>query len=423
VSSLALWIAAFLLAEFALQRAAEVVNLRRSDEPPPRLVADLYDGERLSRFRRSFRDRTRLEWAAAGTQMTVLMAFWFGGGFAVADRWARAATAVPLLQGLLFLGGLALARWLLALPFAVWHTFVVEERYGFNRTTPAVFAADRAKELGLALALGLPLAAGVLWFFHSRGGSAWLWCWLAVAAFLLGVPYVAPHWILPLFHRFTPLEEGPLRREIDRYARSIGFPLGDIVVMDGSRRSTRSNAFFTGFGRNRRIVLYDTLVERHGVDELVAVLAHEMGHYKQRHIPVMAALGILQTGVFFYLLSLLIASPVLAGAFYLPEPSVHGGIVFFAILFSPLETVAGVGVQALSRRNELAADRFSVETAGRPQALADALRKLSAENLSHPRPHSLAVWLNHSHPPLARRLQGIEGAAGRPLRAGSPKAS
>ena len=225
---------------------------------------------------------------------------------------------------------------------------------------------------------------------------------------MLFMQYIAPTWIMPLFNRFEPLPPGELRDAILAYAKDIGFKLDNLFVMDGSRRSTKSNAFFTGFGRHRRIVLFDTLIEKHSVEELVAVLAHEMGHYKRRHILKHMLVSIGQTGLLFYILSIFISHPGLFAAFYVEEVSVYAGLVFFGMLYAPMDSLIGMALQALSRRHEYQADAFCVETGGNGSALISALKKLSVDNLSNLQPHPFYVFLNYSHPPVLQRIAAIE---------------
>jgi len=220
--------------------------------------------------------------------------------------------------------------------------------------------------------------------------------------------YIAPTWIMPLFNRFDPLPEGELRQSILAYAQEIDFQLDNIFVMDGSRRSSKSNAFFTGFGKNRRIVLFDTLIENHTVDELVAVLAHEMGHFKKKHILKNMAIGIIQSGLMFYILSLFISYPGLFEAFFVDQVSVYAGLIFFGVIYAPLDGLLALALKALSRRHEYEADRFAVKTSGKPSAMAGALKKLSVHNLSNLQPHPFYVFLHYSHPPVLKRIEAIE---------------
>jgi STE24 endopeptidase len=290
---------------------------------------------------------------------------------------------------------------------------VIEERFGFNRTTPMTFVKDMVKGLGLAVVLGGPLLAGVLAFLHYAGPYAWVYCWVATVLVMLGVQFVAPTWIMPLFNTFQPLQPGPLREALLAYARGVDFPLQDVYVMDGSRRSSKSNAFFTGFGKHKRVALFDTLIAQLAPPELVAVLAHEIGHYKKHHIVQGLLLSIVHMGVLFFLLSLFLHHQGLFEAFYVEQPSVYAGMVFFTLLYTPLELLLSIGMQVFSRRHEYAADRYAVETFGQPEAMAQALQKLSVQNLSNLTPHPLYVFLHYSHPPVLKRIQAIRHTATR----------
>jgi STE24 endopeptidase len=273
------------------------------------------------------------------------------------------------------------------------------------------FVKDMVKGLGLAIILGGPLLAGVLAFLQYAGPYAWVYCWVATVLVTLGVQFVAPTWIMPLFNTFQPLAPGPLREALLAYARGVDFPLQDVYVMDGSRRSSKSNAFFTGFGKHKRVALFDTLIAQLTPPELVAVLAHEIGHYKKKHIVQGLLLSITHMGVMFFLLSLFLHHQGLFQAFYVEQPSVYAGMVFFTLLYTPLELLLSIGMQVFSRRHEYEADRYAVETFGQPEAMAQALQKLSVQNLSNLTPHPLYVFLHYSHPPVLERLQAIRRTA------------
>lgn len=396
-----------IIIDFLLHFAADFLNLSSVSDTLPDEFAGVYDSASYARSQEYLRVNTRFGWVAGGFSIAVTLLFWFLKGFPLLDRLVRSWGLSPLLTGLLFMGSLMLAKAIFSLPFSIYTTFVIEERFGFNRTTPATFFMDRVKGLILALLIGTPLLAGILAFFEYAGPSAWWMCWLAMTLFTLVIQFIAPTWIMPLFNRFTPLAEGELRDAILAYARSIDFPLQNVFVMDGSKRSGKSNAFFTGFGKNRRIALFDTLIEGSAVKELVAVLAHEMGHYKKKHIWMGLLLGILQTGLMFYLLSLFISYQGLFDAFYMDKKSIYAGLVFFSMLYSPMDFFLGLLLQLLSRHNEFAADRFAVETTGDPASMAGALKKLSVKNLSNLTPHPFYVALNYSHPPVLARIRAI----------------
>jgi len=402
-----------ILVQQGLALAADLLNLRALSPAPPAGFEHVYERERYARSQEYTRAKTRFSFWPQAFDLALLLGFWFGGGFAWLDRATRALGHGELVTGLLFMGALFLGKSLLDLPFRHWSTFVLEERFGFNKTTRATFWADAAKGLLLALVLGGPLLAAILFFFERLGDSAWLLCWGVVALFTLFVQWVAPTWIFPLFNKFKPLEEGELRSAVLDYARRVGFPLEGLFVIDGSRRSTKANAFFTGFGKRKRIALFDTLIEKHTTEELVAVVAHEIGHYKRRHILQGLVFGLAQAGLVFFVLSRVLSEPALFAAFGVTTPSVHAGLVFFALLWSPLELVLGLAQQALSRRNEFEADAFARETTGRAEPLVRALERLSADSLSNLTPHPFYVALHHSHPPLPARVAALTGPAQR----------
>ncbi len=396
-----------LFADALLHGAADVLNLKTLRRELPDAFRGVYDEARYARSQDYLRANTRFSWAVSVFDLLLLLVFWFGKGFPMLDGWVRSLNLGPVMSGLVFIGVLILGKAVLSLPFNLYATFVIEERFGFNKTTWKTYIIDLVKGLLLAAALGGPLLALVLAFFEYAGPHAWAYCWIAVTLYSLIVQFIAPAWILPLFNKFEPLEEGELRDVILSYARSIKFPLKNVFVMDGSRRSSKSNAFFTGFGKHKRIVLFDTLVERHTVGELLAVLAHEMGHYKEKHIIQRLLLGVMQTGAMFFLLSLFISSQALFDAFYMKERSVYAGLVFFGVLYSAADFFAGLVMQMISRKHEYAADRFAVDTTGDAQAMADALKKISAHNLSNLAPHPFYVFLNYSHPPVLARIEAI----------------
>ena len=396
-----------LLFEFVINRIADHLNLTMLRDDLPQDFKGVYDPERYRKSQEYLKVNTRFGWVTASVDLIVMLAFWFGKGFPLLDGWVRALSYGPIISGLIYIAVLVLFKALISLPFSLYNTFVIEERFGFNQTTRATYFLDLLKGLILATLLGTPLLAGLLLFFEYAGASAWWLCWIAVTLYMLGVQFIAPTWIMPLFNKFTPLEDGELKSAILSYADSIKFPIENVYVMDGSKRSAKSNAFFTGFGAHRRIVLFDTLIRRHTTDELVAVLAHEMGHYKKKHIIQTLAIGILQMGLMFFLLSFFISYQGLFDAFFVPRTSVYAGLIFFAMLFSPLGFFLGLIMQRLSRRNETEADCFAVETTGDAQSMVDALKKLSVHNLSNLLPHPLYVFLHYSHPPVLQRIKAI----------------
>lgn len=396
-----------LIFSFVVSFIAELLNLRALRDKLPEEFAGVYDVEKYKKSQEYTRVKTKFGFVSAAFGLAITLIFWFAGGFNYLDQIVRGWQLHPILSGLAYIGILMFARSILSLPFSIYATFVIEERFGFNKTTPRVFVLDLAKGALLAAALGGPLLAGVLAFFQYAGSWAWFYCWVAATAFTLFIQFIAPTWILPLFNKFTPLPEGELRQAILDYAKKVNFPLKNLFVMDGSKRSTRSNAFFTGFGKNKRIALFDTLLEKHNVRELVAVLAHEIGHYKKKHILKGMIVSIAHAGVVFYLLSIFLSHEGLFRAFYMENMSIYAGLIFFGMLYSPIELILSIFMQIVSRQHEYEADRFAAETTRDPQSMIDALKKLSLHNLSNLTPHPFYVFLNYSHPPVLARVRAI----------------
>ncbi len=397
-----------LLVDYVLHTVSEFLNLRSLNRRLPRSIESLYGREELDRAGRYLRAVTQQTIIERTVGLLILLAFWLSGGFVWLDYLVRQWFADDLFRGLTFIGMLAVAYMLLGLPFDIYRTFVTETRFGFNRTTWWTFVADRLKGLAVAAVIGGLLLTGVLLLFLHAGNIAWLLCWVTVVAFSVVTQWLGPALILPLFNRFEPMPEGELRDAILQYARSIHFPLQNVYLIDGSRRSSRANAYFTGLGRHRRIALFDTLIQQHSTDEIVAVLAHEVGHYRLRHVTKGLLLGTMHAGVAFFLLDLFLGRPGLYEAFYVSQPSVYTGLIFFALLYTPVETLLSILVNLMSRRHEFEADRFAIETTPSPESFPDALKTLHVSNLAHPNPHWLHVVLNYSHPPLARRLEVVD---------------
>lgn len=396
-----------LLIDFVLNLAADLYNLSALKTGLPDEFRGVYDEETYRRSQEYTKVNTRFGFIISAFNLAVLLIFWFAGGFNWLDQIVRDWELGIIWTGLAYIGILILFKTILSLPFSIYSTFVIEERFGFNKTTPKTFVLDMLKGLGLGIVLGGPLLAGILAFFTYFETYGWLYAWGAVTAFTLFVQFIAPTWIMPLFNKFEPLEDGELRQKIEEMTTRINFPLQGIVVMDGSKRSSKSNAFFTGFGKNKRIALYDTLIEKHTGDELVAVLAHEIGHYKKKHILKNIIISILHTGVMFLLLSIFLNAGGLYEAFYMEQPSVYAGLIFFGLLYAPIEMILSIFMQIISRKHEFEADRFAAETTRQPQSMIQALKKLSKDNLSNLTPHPFYVFLNYSHPPVLKRIEAI----------------
>jgi STE24 endopeptidase len=397
-----------LVADYAIELVATVLNLRSLDPELPRSFADQYDDQEYLRSQLYTRDKSSLGLVSGGFGLAVVLAFWFLGGFEIWDQMVRSAGYGETATGVIYILSLALAQSALGIPFDAYRTFHLEKKFGFNRTTLPTFVFDRFKGLVLTIVLGAPLIGMVLAFFTFFGTLAWLYCWVALTVVSVVLQYAAPTLIMPLFNRFDPLEAGPLRAAILSYADQVKFPLTNIFVIDGSRRSSKGNAFFTGFGKTKRVALYDTLIERHSTEEIVAIVAHEIGHYKKHHIIQGTVVGILHTGVVLFFLSLMLSSQQLFEAFLVTEPSLHTGLIFFGLLFKPVEMILSVAMNALSRSNEFEADAFAVDTTSNGSAMSSALKRLTTENLANLTPHPVFVKLYYSHPPVVRRIEAID---------------
>ena len=407
-----IFILAILIGGYLLELIIDTLNVRHVKTELPREFEGAYDAEKYRKSQEYLKENTRFGLITDSVMTPLTIAFILFGGFNIVDQFARGFGLGHIPTGLVFAGLLMLASQIINLPFSIYDTFVIEEKYGFNKTRPKTFVLDILKGWGLAVVIGAPLFSLVLWFFEKTGPWAWAYCWAAVSIFQLFFMFIAPVVILPLFNKFTRLEEGGLKEAVEGYARDRDFKMKGVFTMDGSRRSTKSNAFFTGFGRFRRIVLFDTLIEKHKVEELVSILAHEMGHYKKGHILKSLLISILTMGLMFFILSLFINNRELFDAFKMKETSIYGSLLFFGFLYGPIEMILSIFGNMLSRKHEFEADVYAVKTYGRPMFFIEALKKLSIDNLSNLTPHPLKVFLSYSHPPVLDRIRAIRKNAG-----------
>ena len=399
------FIFAVILIGYILDLIISIVNLRSLDPRLPREFIDVLDGQQYAKSQNYTRTTTTFSMIKETATTVFIIAFILIGGFNWADGLARGFGLGPIATGLIFTAILLLFMTLAGMPFSIYATFVIEERFGFNQTTWGTFILDFVKGIILAMSIGGPILAFMLWLFEKGGSWAWLYCWIGVVVAMMVIQLLAPVLIMPLFNKFTPLDDGNLKELVKNYAVKEKFKIKGIYTMDGSRRSTKLNAFFTGFGRFRRIVFFDTLMEKLSTDEIVAVLAHEMGHYKLRHVFKMLAASILQMGILFFILSLFINNQGLFAAFRMDHVSIYASLIFFGFLYSPISMLLSVIFNIFSRQHEFQADRYALISTGRPEALISALKKLSVTNLSNLTPHPLHVFLNYSHPPVLERIR------------------
>ncbi len=407
----AILIATFLLitSVFVLNGIAEMLNLRAFTPRVPPEFQGVYEADRYRKAGEYLGINTRFGLIQDSFFYAVGMAFILLGGFGVVDALARSFALGPVWSGLIFFAVIGILRQVLALPFTVYDTFVIEARFGFNRTTPRTFLMDLIKGTVLGALLGGAACALVLFVFEKAGTHAWWIAWAALAAFQLLVAFVAPALLLPLFNRFEPLPEGTLKEAVLRYVSRQGFRLKGVFTMDGSRRSSKANAFFTGFGRFRRLVLFDTLIAQQTEDELMAVLAHEVGHYRHGHIVRSILLSLALSAGLFFVAGVLMREDALYSAFGVRVPSIYAGLALVVVIVSPILRFLGILTNWLSRRYEYQADAFARETTGRPDALVSALKKLSVDHLATLTPHPLKVIFDYSHPPVLKRIQALQG--------------
>ena len=400
-----------LIGEFLLRTLVRVLNLKALDPGLPNEFQGYYDEEKYARSQEYTRVNTRFAFFTTSFDLIVILVFILFGGFNFVDQIIRGFGLSTLPSGLAFFGILFFASDLISTPFSLYQNFVIEEDFGFNKMTLKTFILDKMKGYLLTLALGGVFLTAILFFFEKTGEYGWLYAWGIIGLFMILIQPLFTLVIAPMFNKFTPLEKGELRTAIENYAQKVGFPLSRIDVMDGSKRSAKSNAYFSGFGKQKRIALFDTLLEKHSNDEMVAILAHEVGHYKKHHIKVGILISILHTGLLFWLLSIFIDNPGLFEAFQMKEISVYGGLTFFMILYSPVELVLSVIMNAVSRRNEFQADAYSAKTTEKSEHLISGLKNLSVSNLGNLTPHSLSVLLDHSHPPVLERITALKKIA------------
>jgi len=396
-----------LISSFILETIVSLLNLKALSPQLPKEFETIYDTKDYSKSQEYTKTTTVFSLVSNSVSTLLTVFFLLLAGFNYIDIWVRSFGFGEIISGLLFAGSLGGLSFILSLPFSIYSTFVIEERFGFNQTTWQTYFLDIVKSILLTILIGGPILALILWFFLTSGSLGWLYCWIGVVLFSIVLQFLAPVLIMPLFNKFSPLQEGSLLNMIMEYADREQFTLQGIYTMDGSKRSSKLNAFFTGFGRFRKIVFYDTLIEKLNSKEIVAVLAHEMGHFKLKHIFKMLLASVVQTGLMFYLLSLFLDNKGLSDAFGMEQMSTYASLVFFGFIYSPVSLIISIFFNVSSRRHEYEADSYAATTTGSPEELVNSLKKLSQANLSNLTPHPLYVFIHYSHPPVLERIQKL----------------
>jgi STE24 endopeptidase len=392
--------------QFIVDTALDYLNYRKYGAPVPHEVSDVFDEEQYRKSQLYQKTNFRFGLLTSGISFVVTIAFLLLGGFAWLNELAASVSTSPIPKALLFFGILGLGSDLLGTPFSYYHTFVIEERFGFNKSTPSIFWTDKVKGWLLAGILGTVLLSAILYFYDWAGADFWWYAWILISAFTVIINLFYSRIIVPLFNKQQPLEDGALRQAIESYAKQVNFGLTQIFVIDGSRRSSKANAYFSGFGNQRRVTLYDTLIKDLDTEEVVAVLAHEVGHYKRNHILINLFSSLILTGFTLFLLGIFVNHPELSLALGVQEPEFHIALLSFGLLYSPISEITGLVMHYLSRRFEYQADNYARQTySGEP--LVTALKKLSRNHLSNLTPHPAYVFMHYSHPPLKDRIRNL----------------
>lgn len=399
-------IVAISVVSYLFDQGLDFINLKALRKEIPPEIESFYNQEKYLKSLDYQRVQTRFSFITSAFSFTLSLIMLLSGGFGWVDSLLRPHVQHEITLALAFFGLILIISDLLTLPFQVYSIFVIEEKFGFNKTSPRTFVLDKLKGYLLGATIGGGLLATLIFLVNSIGPDFWIWFGALAAIFILLVNLFYTTLILPLFNKLTPLAEGELKTEIETFARKVNFPLDNIFVMDGSKRSAKANAFFSGIGKKKKIVLYDTLISNHTTDELVAVLAHEVGHFKKKHILLSYLISVVQVFFVLFVLSNMIFHENLSLALGGQQQALHLNLIAFGILFSPISGITGLLMNMLSRKNEFEADAYARETFS-GAALAQALKKLSVDTLSNLFPHPWYVFFHYSHPPLLSRLKAL----------------
>ena len=395
-----------LIAQFLLETLLDYFNARHYDDPVPEELNDVFDAEEYQKSQQYKKTNYRFGLITSTFSLLLTLGFLIFGGFQWVDSIARSITENTIGIALIFFGIIMLGSDIINTPFSYYGTFVIEEKFGFNKTTKKTFFFDKIKGWLMLSLLGGGMLALIIWFFQWAGTNFWIYAWALITVFTIFMNLFYSKLIVPLFNKQKPLEDGSLKQKIEAYAHKVGFDLKNIFVIDGSKRSTKANAYFSGFGKEKRVTLYDTLINDLDEDEIVAVLAHEVGHYKRKHIIFNLMASVLLTGLTLFILSVFINTPEVSLAIGVSQPSFHAALIGFGILYSPISEVTGLIMNYLSRKFEYQADDYAKTTFAR-MPLITSLKKLSKNSLSNLTPHPAYVFMHYSHPPLIARVRNL----------------
>lgn len=396
-----------LIFDYVIDLFLDYLNAKHYNDELPADLQDVYDADEYKKSQDYKLTNYKFGKLSGLFSIALTLSFICFEGFKYVDDYTRTITDNSILIALIFFGIIMIGSDIITTPFSYYQTFVIEEKFGFNKSTKKLFFLDKLKGWLMSAVLGGGILALIIWFFDFAGKDFWLYAWVLVTVFSLFMNMFYAKLIVPLFNKQTPLEEGDLRDKIATYAKTIGFELDNIFVIDGSKRSTKANAYFSGFGSQKRITLFDTLINDLNDDEIVAVLAHEVGHYKRKHIIYNLILSTLVTGFTLWLLSVFISNPMLSEALGVNIPSFHIGMIAFGMLYSPISQITGFFMNSLSRKFEYQADNYAKNTHNSDD-LISSLKKLSKNSLSNLTPHPSYVWFHYSHPSLLQRIKNLK---------------
>lgn len=400
-------IVTILVLQFILETVLDYLNAGKFKDPVPSELNDVFDMKEYNKSQEYKKTNYKFGLISSVFSLSLTLAFLFFGGFEWVDSIARGISENPIVTALIFFGIIMLGSDLITTPFSYYQTFVIEEKFGFNTSTTGLFFLDKIKGWLMMILFGGGILALIIWFFQWAGTNFWIYAWGVMAVFTIFINLFYSKLIVPLFNKQTPLEEGSLKSKIESYARKVGFELKNVFVIDGSKRSTKANAYFSGFGKEKRVTLYDTLINDLEEDEIVAVLAHEVGHYKRNHVIFNLSASVLLMGFTLFLLSVFVNNPEVSLAIGVRQPSFHAALIGFGILYSPISEITGLVMNFLSRKFEFQADNYAKTTfAARP--LVTSLKKLSKKSLSNLTPHPAYVFMHYSHPPLIERIRNLQ---------------
>ena len=404
-----IFILAFLIFEYVINTYSKYLNINSLKLDIPNSFIDFYDKKKYKSSQKYTIDNSKFSLVVSTINLLITIIFIITGGFNYIDHYLRQIiVSNEIVLGLLYFGILLLLNTSLSIPISYYSTFYIEQKYGFNKSSKRLFLIDQIKGLFITILFGSVILFFIFYFFTLFKSNAWIYSWILISIFIVFMPTIYINWIAPLFNEFTKLNDGDLKDKINEYSNKVDFPLKEIFIVDGSKRSSHSNAYFTGFGRNKRIVLFDTLIEKHSDDEIISIIAHEVGHYKKKHILFNTIISIISIGIMMYWLSFFIDNVLLFKAFKMENLSIYAGILFFSILYSPISLILGIAMNYFSRLNEYEADKYSILTINNKENLILALKNLSLSNLSNLTPHPFYVFLNYSHPPVLKRIEAIE---------------